>query len=332
MRSKSYRRLREEDRHCIARLSKAGKSQSEIALAIGFSQSTVSKELGRNRSEQGYLADLAHGLAEKRRRSKRPRGRSIQGEVARQVRKLLRRKHSPEQISATMRLSGYGPSHETIYRYIELDAQQGGELRSHLRINSRRRHVRRRRGRAGRIVGRVDISERPGVVDARLRYGDWEADLVSGRLVDQGCALTLLERKSRLAFARKLPSKDSDVVARAIVDRLSGLKVLSITFDNGLEFAQHRLVAEALQCRTYFCRPFRSCDKGAIENYNGLLRQYIPKHRFMREISPQEVEFAERELNHRPRKILGFKSPIQYIAKIANADAAINLRAYSLEV
>ena len=332
MSKKSYRRLREEDRHVIARLSKAGKSQDEIAMAIGFSQSTISKELRRNASSEGYAAERAQDLADRRRLCKRPRRRCIVGEVELEARRLLGLKYSPEQISATMRSKGYGPSHESIYRYVERDGKLGGDLRSHLRISSGRRRLRRKRGRMGKIVGRVDISKRPSAIDRRLRYGDWEADLVTGRLVDWGCVLTLLERKSRLALAEKIPSKDSMEVAKAIIARLDGFKVLSLTFDNGLEFAQHRIIAEALQCRTYFCRAYRSCDKGAIENYNGLLRQYIPKGKRMRETSPQQVRFAESQLNLRPRKTLGFKSPMQYVAKIANVDAAINLRAYSLEV
>lgn len=330
MRKPGYRRLRPEDRHVIGRLSKAGMGQSQIAHAVGFSQSTISKELRRNASPEGYSAEAAQGLAERRGLSKRPRGRAISGEVAVEVERLLRLKYSPEQISATM--GPRGPSHQSIYRHVERDRLEGGDLRGCLRINGRRRRLRRKRGRVGRIAGRVDISERPSAINRRERYGDWEADLVMGRLVDRGCVLTLVERKSRLALAEKIDSKDSSRVAKAILARLEGFKVLSLTFDNGLEFSEHRLVAETLRCRAYFCRPYRSCDKGAVENYNGLLRQYIPKERHMRDTTAKEVRYAESQLNLRPRKTLGFKSPLKYIAKIATVQTAINFRAYSLEV
>lgn len=330
MQKRGYRRLRQEDREVIARLSEAGAGQSQIAYAVGFSQSAISKELRRNASPEGYSAEAAQGLADRRGLSKRPRGRAIAGQAAEEVERLLRMKYSPEQIRAAM--GPRGPSHESIYRYVEKDRLEGGDLRGCLRINGRRRRLRRKRGRVGRIVGRVDISERPSAANRRERYGDWEADLVMGRLVDRGCVLTLLERRSRLALAEKIDSKEAAKVAEAILARLEGFKVLSLTFDNGLEFSEHRLVAETLKCRSYFCRPYRSCDKGAVENYNGLLRQYIPKGRHMLDTTAEEVRYAESQLNLRPRKTLGFRSPLKYIAKIATVEAAINFRAYSLEV
>ena len=317
MPTRSYRRLREEDRHIIYRMRKVGNSQSEIAHALGFSQSTISKELRRNCGKRGYRPKQAKEKALDRQRSKRARERVISAEVEAEVCLRLKRKHSPEQVSGALRLEqGTGPSRTSIYNYVEADKRAGGDLHLNLRINGKRRYRHRNKANRHKLSGRVDIEERPILVEQRLRYGDWEVDLIAG-CRDGGYLLSLYERKSRTGILRKLMSKDADDTAATLIKALKGLRVHTITYDNGLEFAGHQQVSNALGAAGYFCRPYHSWEKGGVENFNGLVRQYFPKGTNFLHVSEASLADMEAELNGRPRKCLGFQSPNNLKHKLA---------------
>ena len=314
---KQNRHLREEDRGVIYRMKKAGKTQPEIAQAIGFSQSAVSKELKRNKGKRGYRYKQAHQKATQRKKAKNSRKRVIQGEIKEVVEKRLMRKHSPEQISGKLKIHGIQVSHETIYKYIVEDKATGGDLYKQLRINGKRRYRRRAKaGRVGKIVGRVSIEKRPKVVEARARYGDWEVDLIEG-VKGSGFLLSLYERKTHLGKLVYLPTKGAEGTAQAIIKALKGYKVKTLTYDNGLEFARHAEVSKELKARGYFCAPYHSWEKGGVENFNGLVRQYFPKGSDFRLISRYELQRVENEINQRPRKTLSYKSPSELETKIA---------------
>jgi IS30 family transposase len=304
-----YHRLCAKNRNVIANMKQAGSTQTEIARAIGFSQGTVSKELSRNCGKRSYRPDQANQLARKRKSLKRSRPKVMVGIVLAEVEARLKTKHSPDQISKSMAKSGLKVSHETIYRHLELDAKTGGNLSSHLRINGKRRYRRRSKiGRGEKIPNRVDIEKRPAAISNRKRYGDWEADLIQGA-PGSGFLLSIYERKSRIGRLHLLPNKSSDETMTGIVTVLWGLKVESITYDNGLEFAQHELVNKLLECESYFCKPYRSWEKGGVENYNGLVRQYFPKGYNFKTITAERLMEVEEEINHRPRNVLAYKSP-----------------------
>jgi IS30 family transposase len=314
---KQNRHLREEDRGVIYRMNKAGKTQPEIAQAIGFGQSAVSKELKRNKGKKGYRPKQAHEKSTKRKKGKNSRERVIQGEIKEVVEKRLKRKHSPEQISGRLKIHGIQVSHETIYKYIIEDKADGGTLYKTLRINGKRRYRRRAKaGRVGKISGRVGLEERPKVVDLRLRFGDWEVDLIEG-VKGSGFLLSLYERKSRLGKLVYLPTKGAEGTAQAIIKALKGYKVKTLTYDNGLEFARHAEISKELKARGYFCAPYHSWEKGGVENYNGLVRQYFPKGSDFREISSSTLRRVEDEINQRPRKTLNYKSPSELETKLA---------------
>ena len=308
MQKTSYRRLREEDRQVIYRMSKAGKTQQEIAQAFGLSQSTVSKEMARNRGQRVYRPKQAQRKALERQQAKEKRGRLIVGKIKEEIRRRLELKHSPEQISLRLKAECIRVSHESIYQYIKEDKRQGGNLYKNLRINGKRRY--RRRVKAGRtkIPERVDIEERPEVVNQRDRYGDWEADLIEGTK-GSGYILSLYERRSRFGKLVKLSSKSSEATTRGLIDLLEGYKVETITYDNGLEFSGHLKVSQSLGAKSYFCKPYHSWEKGGVENYNGLVRQYLPKGTSFTDLTAKRLEEIEEEINHRPRKILDIKSP-----------------------
>lgn len=313
---KEYRHLREEDRGVIYRMNKAGKGQDEIAEAIGFSQGTVSKELKRNRGQRGYRPGQAQQKADERKQAKPSRPRVITGSLEQEVDERLERKHSPEQISGALRLEGVRVSHETIYSHIARDKAVGGTLYKNLRINGKRRYRRRvKAGRVGKITGRVGIEDRPKAVDARSRHGDWEVDLIEGSK-GSGFLLSLYERKTRLGKLVHLPDKGSEGTARSIIKTLEGYKVRTLTYDNGLEFSRHAEISHALNAKAYFCAPYHSWEKGGVENFNGLVRQYFPKGSSFEAITPQKLQRVEDDLNQRPRKTLGFRKPSDHEHKL----------------
>lgn len=179
--NEKYHRLCAEDRKVIYNMNKAGFGQVEIAQSIGFSQPTVSKELSRNKGQRGYRAKQADDLAKARQSLKTTRKKVMTGEIQQQVEARLLLNHSPDQISKKLALQGVIVSHESIYCHVRNDRKSGGSLWKHLRINGTRRYRRRNKvGRVGKIKDRVDIDDRPSEVEKRIRYGDWEADLIQG--------------------------------------------------------------------------------------------------------------------------------------------------------
>jgi IS30 family transposase len=307
--NEKYRRLCAADRKVIRNMRQSGSSQEMIGLAVGFSQSTISKELSRNRGERGYRNIQAEKLARERQRGKKPRAKVVVGATKDLVEQRLRAKHSPDQISRKLALEGVGVSHESIYKHVSRDKRNGGGLWRELRINGKRRYRRRSKaGRGEKIPDRIDIEERPAEVAGRERYGDWEADLIQGA-AGSGYLLSLYERKSRLGKLYKLEAKGSGETSIGIITILRGLTVSTITYDNGLEFAMHGFVNKLLDCESYFCKPYRSWEKGGVENYNGLVRQYFPKGTDFSDITEERLLEVEEEINNRPRNILAYQSP-----------------------
>ncbi len=314
---KEYRRLREEDRGVIYRMNRAGKRQKCIAQAIGFSQSAVSKELLRNKGKRGYRPKQAHGKATQRQESKKTRPLLIVGDLKERIDDLLGKKHSPEQISGQLKKKGIQVSHESIYAYIVEDKQEGGLLYKELRINGTRRYRRRcKAGRIGKISDRVGIEHRPESVSKRYHYGDWEVDLIEGTK-GSGYLLSLYERKIHLGKLVYLKTKGARETSNAIINTLKFYKVRTLTYDNGLEFAEHVRVSHALRAKGYFCQPYHSWEKGGVENFNGLVRQYYPKGSSFKSISSSTLRRVEDEINQRPRKTLEYTAPSQLETKLA---------------
>ena len=306
--NEKYHRLCAEDRKVIYNMNQADFGQAEIAQAIGFSQPTISKELRRNKGKRGYRHKQAGELA-KARQQQKGGAKVITGVVKEQVDARILVKHSPDQISKKLKLQNIHVSHESIYQYILADRVSGGFLWKQLRINGTRRYrLRNKVERGEKIKGRVDIEKRPPEVAQRIRYGDWEADLIQG-VARSGFLLSLYERKSRVGKLYKLTGKQSEDVAIGIVMTLRNFDVKTITYDNGLEFAKHGFVNDLLGSESYFCKPYSSWEKGGVENYNGLVRQYFPKGSDFSGITQERLQEVEDEINNRPRNILGYESP-----------------------
>ena len=219
---------------------------------------------------------------------------------------------SPEQVSGHLaREHALSISLETIYKYIWSDKRSGGTLYKHLR-RSNRKHRKRygTKQRRGRIKGQVSIDLRPAVVDAKSRIGDWEIDTITGKN-SKGYLVTVVERKSRLTLIKRVPDKQSDEMAKAIIKLMRPYKdsVLTITADNGKEFSRHKKVSKSLKADVYFAHPYHAWERGLNENTNGLLRQYFPKKLDFCTIDDKSIQHAMERLNNRPRKTLGYATP-----------------------
>ena len=303
----NYKHLSQIERYQIYSLMKANQSITQIADQLGRHKSTISRELGRNEGCRGYRPKQACELALNRSQGSR-NAREVEPWVKREADVLLGLQWSPEQIAGKLPVS-----HETLYLHVYADKANGGKLWKNLRCQKqKRKRYAGGQDRRGQIPNRRPLSERPGHIEDRKQVGHWEGDTVIGANHKQAI-VTVVERKSGYAVIAKVENKTADLVSAAIVNRLKpfGKKVKTLTFDNGKEFCGHGKIDEALGSTSYFARPFASWERGSNENFNGLLRQYVPKKRSMESITDEEIKMIENRLNNRPRKRLGFRTPAE---------------------
>jgi IS30 family transposase len=302
-----YKNLSREERYQIQSLVRAQHSTTEIARIVGRHPSTISRELKRGRGLKGYRAEQACRKAAERASHSR-NAKAIAPSLWQRIETYIRCDWSPEQIA------GHFPiSHETVYLRIYADKAQGGCLHKHLRSQKpRRKRLGAGQDRRGQIPMRVPIAQRPASVNSRKHIGHWEGDTVIGAGHKQAI-VTLVERKSGMALLAKVPFKRADLVAQAIEQRLKPYTSVAktLTLDNGKEFSHHQQIDKALGLQTYFADPYSSWQRGSNENFNGLLRQYVPKKRALSTVTQEELTMIENRLNHRPRKRLGFKTPYE---------------------
>lgn len=320
---RTFSHLTQEERYHIYLMLKKKVSLNEIAKDIGRSKSTISRELRRNKGNCGYRHQQAH-LKAQRRHTDKPKAIKLTEAMKQVITPLIKDKWSPEQISGRLKsLKEQSVSHETIYRFILADQVEGGDLYQHLRHKAK--PYRKRYGKndyRGTIPDRVNIDERPAIVDQKTRLGDWEADTVIGK-GHKGVLVTLTERVSKLNLVIPIARKEAELTKDVIIQALKPFAawVHTITFDNGREFCRHKDIAKALNCDTYFARPYHSWERGLNENHNGLLRQYFPKDSPLDKVTQIDANKALVGLNHRPRKTLNYQTPWEVFCKMA----AINI-------
>jgi transposase, IS30 family len=306
----NYTQLTQEQRYQISALLKMGHNRTEIATVIGTHKSTVSRELSRNQGQRGYRPKQAHRMALHRRGRSRKR---ISAETWELIETKLRLDWSPEQVSGWLiRHHAIQVSHEWIYQHILADKRAGGDLHRHLRCQKKRRKRYGSYDRRGKMPNRVSIEERPAVVEERARIGDWEVDTIIGKR-HRHAIVTLTERKSRLNLLAKVEQRTADQVGNAMIAVLQEVadRVHTLTADNGKEFADHERIAHALQADFFFAHPYAAWERGANENMNGLIRQYIPKTQDFATVTHADLMWIMNRLNHRPRKCLDFQSPFE---------------------
>ncbi len=278
-------------------------SVADIAKRLSRHESTIRRELVRNRGGKGYRPKQAQSLADLRSMGSR-NALCIAPCLWAKVDDLLREQHSPEQIAGCL-----GISHETVYQHVYADPT--GQLKANLRCQKKRKkRYASGASRRGQIPNRRGIEERSASVETRKRVGHWEADTVIGK-AHKGALVTLVERKSGLVLIKKVDFKRADLVSQAMIDLLTPVKqmVATMTYDNGKEFAMHETVNTAIECESFFADPYCSWQRGTNENTNGLIRQYVPKDRHFSTLTNEAVQMIQDKLNNRPRKRLKFRTP-----------------------
>lgn len=312
----SHHQLNQEQRYEISAYLQTGKSYSYIAKAIGVHTSTISREVKRNSDEQGhYYGGLAQKKARKR-KSQNPGNRSVDKDLKARVFQLICENFwSPEQVSGYLLREGLKVSKSTIYNWIDACGMRlSKRLRKSLRHKGKKRRSRYRI--PSQIEDRISIEQRPEHNDGRF-LGDWEMDTIVGPK-HKGVIVTLVEKRSRYLLMRWLKhGKKAVPLAQTVVEmlRASRLPVNSITTDNGFEFAAHELIAKELNTTVYFAHPYCSWEKGAIENMNGLIRQFFPKKQDLSYVSPRKIWQVQQIINNRPRKCLEYFSPMDVISQ-----------------
>ena len=324
-RRRAARALTGAEREQISRGLAAELSIREIARAVQRPASTISREVARNGGRAHYRAVAADARAWRQATRPKPCRLTLEPALRAIVAAKLRLDWSPEQITGWLqRAYPEDPrmhvSHETIYRTLYVQAR--GALKKELLAHLRRRHPLRRSRRystvgppRGQIVNAIPIAARPAGIADRAVPGHWEGDLLAG--AKNTHIATLVERQSRFVQLIKVPSKHAESVVRALTrhaKRLPDGLMASLTWDRGLEMAQHHRFTIATDVTVYFCDPQSPWQRGTNENTNGLLRQYVPTGTDLSTFSQRKLNAIARRLNTRPRKTLGFMTPAEKLA------------------
>jgi transposase, IS30 family len=323
------RRLRLEEREEISRGLASGDSFAAIGRGLGRPTSTVSRDVKTHGGRDGYRAARAQRAAQCAARRPKPHKLATDPRLAETVEQRLAKRWSPEQIAGRLRLEHpddprWWVSHEAIYQ--SLYVQGRGGLRVELTAALRTGRARRRpkgpnpgRGRCGRIVDAVLISERPAEAADRAVPGHWEGDLVLGR-ASRTQVGTLVERTTRFLMLLHLPGdRRAETVRDALAAKVTDLPqhlMRSITWDQGKEMADHANFRVATGVQVYFCDPHSPWQRGTNENTNGLLRQYLPRGTDLSALTEADLDAVADELNERPRETLGWMTPSEKFAEL----------------
>ncbi len=308
--------LTQEQRYVISALLKRNVSKIEITKEVGCYKSTIYNEISRNSCRNGhYSPTKAYEMAMERRDRIVTNSALKPGVLSKALTLLIEEQWSPWHISGYLVLKGIKISREHIYQ--EIRADKSGELASHTR-----RHMKHRKcygyakADVRNIPNRINIHDRPSEADGK-RFGDWEMDLIVDR--QQNAIVTFTERSTNFISMERLPEgKKAAPLAKVVVRMLFPWRdgVRTITTDNGDEFAAHADITKGLKRKllpdvlVYFADPYASWQKGAIENANGIIRQYIPKDMKFNDLTDAQIRELQYNLNRRPREKLNFSAPI----------------------
>jgi len=324
------RHLTLEHREVLAQMTCRGEHPDEIAGALGCHRSTVYREWRRNGQAGDYFPARAQAAAQARRRASQTPWKMNHAPLAGYVQEKLSAYWSPEQISG--RLERDFPdapamriSHQAIYEWIAAQKAAGGCWHTYLRQGRRRRRKRYgTRENRGRIVGRVGIEQRPPEVAARSRLGDWESDTLAGS-GSSACLASHVERVSQYAVLAKLGDGTAASLNAGTVRAFrrhqaaqGHLPLRTTTADNGKEFAAHAKLTAKLGLAVYFATPYHAWERGLNENVNGLVRQFFPKGLDLAAVTDGEVRRVEHLLNTRPRKTLGYRTPLEMLRELSS--------------
>ncbi len=328
MDTKKYKRLSLRERIIIQTLLEENRSQSFIARKLDRSRSTISREINKwtGGPNDKYDATLADWNAKDDFLNKRNLDKiSTYPRLKIYVYKGLLKGWSPEQISGRIKLQYPNDpvmtiSHEAIYMHIYAHRQAKLnkkliKLLPYQKTQRRRPNAKTKRG--SKIIDQVSIDLRPAHIESREEIGHWEGDLVIGK--GQKSAIgTVVERKSRFTYIVKLKNRKSDTVRKQFAKKFLALErnlARTMTYDNGMEMAQHKEFSQQTGMTVYFAHPYASWERGTNENTNGLIRRYFPKGTDFNKITENQLKEVQEKLNNRPRKILNYKTPMEILIR-----------------
>ena len=293
---------------------------AQIARQIGKHRSVVTRELARNAtSRAAYQPHIAQKAYHNRRAKNATK---LNPAMITTIEEGLKRQWSPDQIKGRCQQQNQPMlCRASIYHYIWHEQAQGGRLYTNLRHANRPYRKRYgkpdRRTKVAKRAAKPSIDDRPAVVGQKTRFGDWELDTVIGSN-HKGVLVTLTERTTNFLLMRRIDDKSAQKTQVAIIDLLgkSGLPVHTLTSDNGTEFADYQLIAQALKADFYFAHPYHAWERGANEHNNKLIRQFIPKALDFSQMPASEVDTYQDRLNDRPRKKLNYSTPSEQVKAI----------------
>jgi IS30 family transposase len=332
----SARYLDREERYELARLLELGLPKRQVAVRMGRSVSTITRELDRNKDPRtgAYQPERAHRLAWERQRRPKPSKLSRSPALRAEVQAMLDRRCSPEQASGRLTVEfpddpGMRVSHETIYQslYVYPRGELKRELQACLRSGRGTRQRRGRREMRGKIIGAVPIGQRPAEVAGRLVPGHHEGDLVMGSKASNSAVGTIVERTTGYLTLLHLPDgHTAGAVADAVIERMTALPgwfARTLTWDRGTELARHARITAETGISVYFADPHAPWQRGSNENTNGLLREYLPKGTDLSPYTAAQLQHIEDELNDRPRKRFGWHTPREELDRLLTENQTV---------
>lgn len=317
--------LTDLERDRIAIYLQQGLSHRQIGLQLDRHNSTISEEINKNKGPDGtYYPSLAQKKADQRISTANSANSRKKPGVWNYVKEKLIESWSPDQISHRIEAdTNHYVCAETIYRYIYASENKHLTLWVYLRRKQPKRVKKRgRKVQKSRLKNRVFIGQRELAANQRSVPGHWETDLMEGSRREKDCVSVSCDRKTRYILLTKVNSKSAQDKTESLINQLgkfpSWLK-RTITSDNGLEHTRHEQISKELNIKYYFCHPYSSWERGTVENSIGLLREFLPKKKSLRQISQRDLNLLSIILNNRPRKSLGYLTPQEAMIKEINA-------------
>lgn len=315
---KQYAHIKKAERSEIAILLEKGYGVRDIATALNRGAGTISDEIRKNSVKGVYDPKKAQLKARVRRMYSKYQGMKIVGDrqLWDYVQEKLQQDWSPEEIAGRLKHVDTHityVSYQAVYKFVY--SVYGRSLERYLRYEGRKRKP-KGRVKVTQLENRVFIEKRPKIVEKRKRFGDWEGDFIVSGKNGTGVLLVLHERKARYTIMRKIMSR-SPALVNQYIQEMFGIVVYfnSLTLDNDIVFRKHEELGELLGKPVYFCHPYHSWEKGAVENTNKLIRQYIPKGSDISRYTDREIQTIEDKLNNRPRKCLTYQTPLEVMMK-----------------
>ena len=314
MKNKTYGHITKTERREIALLIEKEYSLRNIARMLKRGPNTISREINQNSVNGVYDPLKADHKAYVKRKYSKYQGMKIvkDSQLKSYVEEKIKEDWSPEEVAGRLKKVDKHikyASRGAVYKFIY--SVYGRPLEQHLRYKGKRKKGGKRE-KVTQLKNRIFIEERPKIVAKKERFGDWEGDFIVSNKTGRGVLIVLYERKAMYVVIKRLMTRSCDIVNQYVKEMTGGFVCFnSLTIDNDISFRRHEELSELLGAPIYFCHPYHSWEKGGVENINKLIRQYIPKGSDISRYSDRYIREIETKLNNRPRKSLGYKTPLE---------------------